>query len=134
MDPITIGLLIGAGAGLLKSVAVDAPREGRDRKLQAARIRYSPFKAVPLNQIRESDPFGSALSFGATGASLGSNISAAKGQEATNAAVLKNLDAQTEYYKNVGWTPSTDQVQMLQNQEMLNRQRPNPFNLGEFTY
>ena len=89
--PVVLGALIAAGLGLLKSEAIDRPKEQRDRKLRAAQIRFSPFKEVPLQQISSADPIGTAVNFGAAGAQLGGNIQAADSQSAFNDALLKQM-------------------------------------------
>lgn len=82
---------IGAGLGLLKSLAIDAPKEARQRKVAAATQRYSPWTGLQAQPVQEADPFGSALQFGATGAMLGQGIQ--------NADATKNLqDAMAKYY------------------------------------
>ena len=68
MDPMTIGLL--AGAGLLKSELVDRPREERQRQQAANTMRYSPWTGMAPNAVQEADPFGSAIQGGLTGAML----------------------------------------------------------------
>jgi len=83
IDPITLGLIIGAGGGLLKSELVDRPKEARQRKLRATEIALSPFTGLqPQTQVQEADPFGQALGFGATGASIGQGIQAQAASEA----------------------------------------------------
>lgn len=78
--PIT-ALAIGAGVGLLKSEAVDRPREQRQRKLAAETQRYSPWTGLQAQPVQEADPLGSALSFGATGAQMGAGMENAKAQK-----------------------------------------------------
>lgn len=73
MDPLTL-LAIGAGVGLLKSEAVDRPRERRQRKLAAETERLSPWTGRTPNPIQEADPLGSMLAFGLTGAQLGAGL------------------------------------------------------------
>jgi hypothetical protein len=72
-----LGLAIGAGAGLLKSELVDAPKERRERTLAAATQKYSPWTGLQAQPIQQADPLGSAIQFGATGAALGSAINSA---------------------------------------------------------
>lgn len=67
-------LAVGAALGLVKSEAIDAPKEARDRKLAAATQRYSPWTHLQAQPIKTADPFGSALQYGASGAALGQNI------------------------------------------------------------
>lgn len=90
---MALGLAIGAGAGLLKSQLIDAPREARQRKLAAATQRYSPWTGLQAQPIMPADPFGNALQFGATGAALDSNI------KTSNAA---------QNYLNSGGSPKID--------------------------
>lgn len=77
--PLWIGLG-AAGAGLIKAEAIDGPKAERQRKLAAATQRYSPWTGLKANAVQEADPFGSALQYGATGASLGANIQSAQNQ------------------------------------------------------
>lgn len=95
MDPITLGLLIGAGGGLLKSVTVDKAREDRQRKLAAATQRYSPWTQLQAQPIQEADPFGSTLGYGGLGADQGQKIQNAQ----ANNALVK---AQTSWLNNGG--------------------------------
>ena len=69
-----IALAIGAGVGLIKSEAIDRPREERQRKLKAETQRYSPWTGMQGGNIQEADPFGSALAFGSTGAQIQSGL------------------------------------------------------------
>jgi len=70
---------ITAAAGLAKSELVDRPAADRQRKLRATEIALSPFtKLQPQTQVKEADPFGSAIGFGATGMSLGQQIEGAE--------------------------------------------------------
>jgi hypothetical protein len=71
MDPITLGLLLGAGGGLLKNFLVDKPKEERQRKLSAAQTRYSPWTGIAGGNVEEANPLGDALAYGSTGAQLG---------------------------------------------------------------
>lgn len=68
--PFPLLLALGAAAGLGKSIAIDAPRANRERKLAAETQRYSPWTGLKPGGISEPDPFGSALSFGLTGFQL----------------------------------------------------------------
>lgn len=104
MDPITLSLILG-GTGLAKSFLVDKPKEDRQRQEASATQRYSPWTGLKANDIQEADPFGSALQGAATGASMGQNMQAAKG----NAALT---DAQTKFYNSQTPQPSTDMMSM----------------------
>jgi hypothetical protein len=94
MDPITLALLFAAG-GLAKNQLVDKPREERDRKMQAATTRYSPWTKLKADPVRESDPFGNAMQFGTTGLLLGQNAQNAAAQN-------KLMTAQTNWLENGG--------------------------------
>ncbi len=93
MDPITLGLLIGGGAGLVKNLAVDRPKEARERKLAAETQRYSPWTGLKAGPIEESDMIGNLAQFGGAGASFGSGV-------ASNQAQNKLLEAQTSWLQN----------------------------------
>jgi hypothetical protein len=95
MDPITLGLLIGVGGGLLKSELVDRPKEERQRALAAETQRYSPWTGLQANKVQEADPFGSAMQFGTTGAMMGSGIQNMQSQN-------KLMDNMSKYYGNGG--------------------------------
>lgn len=74
MDPMTLGLLIGAGTGVVKSELIDRPKEKRDRKLAAETQRLSPWTGLQAQAIKEADPLASALQFGGAGAQMGMGI------------------------------------------------------------
>lgn len=95
MDPITIGLLAGAGTGLLKNYLVDAPAEQRNRKLQAATARWSPWTNMKPTAVKEANPFGNALQFGVAGGGMGGNIMQAQQNKALSEAL-------TDYYNRGG--------------------------------
>lgn len=79
MDPITIGLLGGAGLGALKGATIDRDRENRQRKLQAEIARYSPWSGMQANPgaIPQADILGSAMQGGMGGAMLGQGVGGA---------------------------------------------------------
>ncbi len=87
-----IALAIGAGAGILKSEVVDKPKEERQRKLAAATQRLNPWTGLKANPIQEADPFGSALKYGATGASMGSQIQGANNPWGPKTVVNNNVE------------------------------------------
>lgn len=70
MDPLTM-MLIGSGLGLAKSQLIDKPKEKKQRELAARTQELSPWTGMQANKIQEADPFGSALKYGVTGASMG---------------------------------------------------------------
>jgi hypothetical protein len=110
MDPMTIGLL--AGAGLLKSELVDRPRE--ERQKAAVTARWSPWTGMAPNQIQEADPFGSAIQGGLTGAMLSQSqqkIDAAKAKDASEVSLAGGA----------GQTAQMNPQQFLAQQEMQNQ-------------
>lgn len=88
--PLWIGLG-AAGAGLIKAETVDVPKAQRQRALAAATQRYSPWTGLKANQVQEADPFGSALQYGATGATMGANYQNMQNQN-------KLMDSMSQYY------------------------------------
>lgn len=76
-----LALALGAGAGLVKSEAVDRPKEDRDRQLAAATQRFAPWTGLKAGPITEADPLGSALTYGAQGAQLQQNIQNSQAQQ-----------------------------------------------------
>lgn len=93
MDPITLGLLIGAGTGLLKSQAVDVPAAQRQAKLQAEIAKMSPWSKMQpdvgsvtaANQA--ANPFSSMLQFGSTGALIGQGLDQSNNMKGLNNAL-----------------------------------------------
>lgn len=92
MSWIMVGV---AGAGLVKSELVDAPKEARQRQLAATTQRLSPWTGLKANPIDEADPLGSTLQGGAQGMAIGQSMqnSAAAGKLADSQNAL--LKAQT---------------------------------------
>jgi hypothetical protein len=73
---------------VLKSEAIDKPKEARQRKLAAATQRYSPWTGLKANPIQEADTFGSALQGGMAGATFASqNGAGGKGTAAPSTIV-----------------------------------------------
>lgn len=71
MDPMTIGLLGGAGLGLAKSELVDKPQAAKARHIAAVTAQYSPWTGMQAQPIQEANPFGSAMQGGSAGAMMG---------------------------------------------------------------
>lgn len=93
MSPLTTGLLIGLGGGLLKNFLVDKPRENRDRELRAAEIQYSPWsKMKEFSKVRDADPIGTTMEFGTTGAMMGAGIQNQQKQNELSDAMTKFYD------------------------------------------
>ena len=106
MDPMTIGLL--AGAGLLKSELVDRPREEEQRRQAAVIARWSPWTGMAPNAIQRADPFGAAIEGGLTGAVLSQNQ-----QKIDNAKAKDVAEANL-----AGGNPQTWQMMETQNQSV----------------
>lgn len=70
MDPITIGLLAGAGMGVLKGMG-DKKKEAADRKVAAETARWSPWTGMQPEQVQRADMMGSAMQGGLAGGAMG---------------------------------------------------------------
>lgn len=81
MDPLTLSLIM-AGAGAAKSELIDKKQAEADRKLAAATQRLSPWTGLKADRVKEADPFGTALQFGATGAMMGESMATADAKKA----------------------------------------------------
>lgn len=88
-----VAVAIGAGAGLLKAEAVDAPAASRQRTLAAATQRYSPWTGLKADPVKDADPAGSMLQFGATGAALGQGMQNATAQQGLAQAQTRWLNS-----------------------------------------
>jgi len=85
-------MLIGAGAGLLKGVAIDQPRASAMRKVEAEKTRWSPWTGIQGQNVPDADIFGGVLQGGMTGASFGQGLE--------NQEMSKGLmDDMRNYYK-----------------------------------
>lgn len=84
-----------AAAALVKSEAVDKPREDRQRKLAAATQRYSPWTGLKAGNIQEASPFSDMLQYGTQGAALGQSMDNASAQQGL-------MKAQSDWLKNGG--------------------------------
>lgn len=88
---------IGAGIGLLKGLLIDGPAAERQRKLQAATARFSPWTGLKPEPVKEADTVGDVLQGGTQAAMLQ--------QSMQNAAADRGLkDAQSKWL-NAGGTP-----------------------------
>ncbi len=109
------GAAIAAAAGVAKSEFVDKPKADRQRTLQAAKEKWSPWTGQHAEPVQEADPFGSALGFGVQGAQIGAlskygpkggivttEGTTTAGGTGEDASGLNNLDAPHVQ------TPSTD--------------------------
>ena len=74
MDPITIGLIAGAGLGLLRGE--EGKRKEKDQRLLNAEItRYSPWTRMNPEAVNPADPTGNVMQGAMTGAMMGQGIS-----------------------------------------------------------
>lgn len=85
MDPVTIGLLAGAGIGAVKGGVLDRQKEERQRQRDAELARWSPWSGIGPQGIQEADMLGSTMQGAMGGAMLGSNIPGGGGGAATAA-------------------------------------------------
>ena len=102
--------LILGGAGVLKSLVSDIPREQKARQLQAETARYSPWTNInPLSiQVPHADVLGGAIQGGLAGATLDQSLE----KLASEPTSKLNLDS----IKKPGWLgvdTSIQQPQML---------------------
>lgn len=84
-------MAIGAGLGILKNYAVDAPKEHRQRVQAAETIRYSPWTHMNPNKIQEADPVGNALQFGASAGGMYNSAQGFQTDEALKNKMLTNM-------------------------------------------
>jgi hypothetical protein len=83
------GLLIGMGAGALKSAVSDAPRYEAKKRLAAETTRYSPWTGMVGQMPDAPDTFGSLMQGGLTGASFQQGLeSAPTGGDSSYAGIL----------------------------------------------
>lgn len=80
MDPITIGLLIGAATGMLKG-AGDQQKEASQRKVASETARWSPWTRLNPGPIQQADMVGSTMQGALTGASMSSQFGGGKPAE-----------------------------------------------------
>lgn len=70
MDPLTLAAIMAA-VGVGKSELIDRPQAERQRKMEAAKARWSPWTGIAPGSVKEPDAFGAALQGGLTGAMMG---------------------------------------------------------------
>ncbi len=74
MDPITIGLIAGAGLGLLRGD--EQKRKEKDQRLLNSEItRYSPWTRINPEAVNPADPTGALLQGTLAGGMMGQGIS-----------------------------------------------------------
>lgn len=80
MDPLTMAAIM-AGVGIGKSELIDRPREARQRKAEAERIKWSPWTGMNQPaQIDEAKPFDAAMQGAVAGAQFGKQFGGSEGQ------------------------------------------------------
>jgi hypothetical protein len=89
------GLAIAAALALAKNKLVDEPAAKKQRTLAAATQRLSPWTHLTANTPTDPNAIGDVLQYGATGASMGSNI-------AKQGAENDLLKAKTGMYNRMG--------------------------------
>lgn len=90
MDPITIGLLLGGGAGLLKGAANDKKME-RHNKYRAEAIKYSPWTGMSdPGELNLPGTMESVLQGGAMGAMTGNLFGGAGAAAPSTASALSS--------------------------------------------
>lgn len=73
MDPVTIGILAGAGMGLVKGMS-DKDRERKDRRVAAETAMWSPWTGMQPDKVQSADVMGSTMQGGLAGASVGQSV------------------------------------------------------------
>lgn len=76
MDPITIGLLIGAAGGLLNSQAQQTT-DDKNRQVQAKIAQYSPWTHMTPGPTTNANPVGNVMQGALAGGMFGAKNSAA---------------------------------------------------------
>jgi hypothetical protein len=70
MDPITIGLLAGAGLGLVKN-QMEGQQAAKERKAEGTIAQWSPWTGMAAHRVKDPSMIGDVMSGGMTGAMLG---------------------------------------------------------------
>lgn len=129
MSWIAVGVAVGAA--VLKTEAVDQPKENRQRKLAAATQRYSPWTGLEAQPIQEADLGGNILQYGMTGAMMRQNMNDnAKANELADSEIAKN-NATANTLPGKASTPMELQDPNAQAGGSL---KPNRYNLGTWNY
>jgi hypothetical protein len=81
-------LAIGAGVGLAKNQLIDAPEAARQRTLQAATARYSPWTGLKAQPVANPNPFAAAIQGGVTGAAMGKYMAASPSEDAADSGQI----------------------------------------------
>jgi hypothetical protein len=83
------GMAIAAALGLAKSEFIDKPQAAKQRKLASVKDSLSPWTGQHGDPVKEADPFGTAMQFGAVGAQMGG----AKADSDLNSAMADRLNS-----------------------------------------
>jgi hypothetical protein len=129
MDPLTLAA-IGAGVGLLKSEMIDRPREQEQRRRNAEIARWSPWTGMQGEAVNPADPFGSSLTYGLTGYSLGQNIEASG--KAKDAAEAAKATQATSLQGGQSIAPMTGQQFLAQQEQMPQQSMMTPQQQGYY--
>lgn len=70
MDPITLGLLIGGGTGLLKGMS-DAEQAKHQRQVEAEIARYSPWTGMTPQRVAQPNVIDPAMQGALAGMAMG---------------------------------------------------------------
>lgn len=97
MDPITIGLLAGAGTGLGKGL-LDQEKEKRNRKMEAQIAAYSPWSGMGAQRVQEADTLGAVMQGGMTGAMMGQMMGGGSAGAAGANAAPGGMAANRQFY------------------------------------
>lgn len=92
MDPITIGLIAGAGLGLGKYVD-GSMRAKKERERQAAITRYSPWTGMQGQSVASPSIFGDLATGAAAGSTLGQGFKAANPASPTDTNAVSEAAA-----------------------------------------
>lgn len=68
--PLWLGLLLGGGLGAVKHFAADAPIAEKQRKIQGATTRYSPWTGMKAPEPSQPNLFSSVFQGGLAGANF----------------------------------------------------------------
>lgn len=82
-------MLGGMGLGLGKELFFDGPRRGRERKLRAEEIRYSPWtKMGPTTEVSDTNALNSVMQGGMAGAMFGQGVETRNQAKRMNDALI----------------------------------------------
>lgn len=113
MSWVAVGV---AAAGLIKSYAVDKPKEERQRKLAAETQALSPWTGLSAGPIQEADPLGQTMQYGMAGYGMKQNIADHDQQsKLTDSQITKNNAMSESLSGKPVATPATTDGSIFQN-------------------